>query len=456
MNDAKTAKTKFPGTFWTANTIELFERAAYYAMASFMVIYLKETLGMRPTFATFLNGSLLWGLIYFMPILSGTLADKYGYKRSLSVAFVLISAGYFTMGNVQRIWPGLVGRTAAEAVDFTVPVVLGIVLIGIGGSIVKPCIAGTIQKTSGTAATLGFGIFYMVINIGSITGRGVSYFIRTSLGIPAIFTYASSVFALVGLVIVLFVYREPEYVSDGRKDGQAVRKKTLGQAIGGIFVVLRNARFVFFLVVIGLFWVLYVQLYNLMPLFLRAVDPNAPMELYTLANPVMIVAFQMLITRLAKKWTPIKSILFGVAVTTVGMLMNILPPLLGADLSRKVDVLGLALPFAGVFLIVSIASMAVGEMMASPRIYEYIGAIAPKGEEGLYLGYASLPVALGSIFGGPLGGALFEHYISTPMKEGRPTNSLAMWLIIAGIGLVSMTGLVVYDRLVTRKTQAKA
>jgi proton-dependent oligopeptide transporter, POT family len=450
MSEAGPVKAKFPRTFWTANTIELFERAAYYAMASFMVIYLKETLGMRPTFATFLNGSLLWGLIYFMPILAGTLADKYGYKRSLTVAFVLISAGYFTMGNVQRFWPGLIGRSAAEAVDFTVPVVLGIVLIGIGGSIVKPCIAGTIQKTSGTAATLGFGIFYMVINIGSITGRGVSYFIRTSLGIPAIFTYVSSVFAVIGLVVVLLFFREPEYVSDGRKDGQAVRTKTLGQAVLGIFVVLRNARFVFFLVVIGLFWVLYVQLYNLMPLFLRAVDPDAPMELYTLANPVMIVAFQMVITRLARRWTPIKSILFGVAVTTAGMLMNVLPPLLGSDLSRRVDVLGLALPFAGVFLIVSIASMAVGEMMASPRIYEYIGAIAPKGEEGLYLGYANLPVALGSIFGGPLGGALFERYVSTPMKEGRPTNSMAMWLVIAGIGLVSMTGLAVYDRLLTK------
>ena len=453
-NDDRPPRTRFPRTFWTANTIELFERAAYYAMASFMVIYLKETLGMRPTFATFLNGSLLWGLIYFMPILSGTLADKYGFKRSLTVAFVLISAGYFTMGNVQRFWPGLVGRTAAEAVDFTVPVILGIVLIGIGGSIVKPCIAGTIQKTSGTAATLGFGIFYMVINIGSITGRGVSYFIRTSLGIPAIFTYASSIFALVGLVIVLLVYREPEYVSDGRKDGQVVRTKSLGQAIAGIFVVLRNARFVFFLVVIGLFWVLYVQLYNLMPLFLRAVDPDAPMELYTLANPVMIVAFQMIITRFMKRRTPVKSILLGVAVTTTGMLMNVVPTLIGADLGRRIDILGLALPLAGVFLIVSIASMAVGEMMASPRIYEYLGAIAPKGEEGLYLGYANLPVALGSIVGGPLGGALFERYIATPMKEGRPTASATMWVIIAGIGLVSMAGLAIYDRILVKSRKA--
>jgi POT family proton-dependent oligopeptide transporter len=450
MSDEKTGKPKFPRVFWAANTIELFERAAYYSMASFMVIYLKESLGMRPTFATFLNGSLLWGLIYFMPIVSGTLADKYGYKRSLTLSFFLIGIGYLTMGNLQKFWPGLIGQKAAEAVDYTIPVILAIILIGIGGSIVKPCIAGTVQKTSGTLATVGFGIFYMVINIGSITGRSVSYFIRTNLGIPAIFTYASSIFALIGLAFVVFLYKEPQYVSDGRKDGQEVRKKSLGQALLGIFIVLRNIKFVFFLVVIGLFWVLYIQLYNLMPLFLRAVDPNAPMELYTLANPVMIVSFQLLITRLVKRWTPIKSILFGVAVTTTGMLFNLLPPLLGAGFTEKIDVLGLALPFAGVFLIISIASMAVGEMMASPRIYEYIGAIAPKGEEGLYLGYANLPIALASIFGGPLGGALFEKFISTPIKEGRPTNSLVMWAIIAAIGVVSMVGLAIYDRLLVK------
>jgi hypothetical protein len=89
-------------------------------------------------------------------------------------------------------------------------------------------------------------------------------------------------------------------------------------------------------------------------------------------------------------------------------------------------------------------------MMASPRIYEYLGAIAPKGEEGLYLGYANLPIALASIFGGPLGGALFEKFIGTPMKEGRPTNSLVMWAIIAAIGIVSMIGLAIYDRMLVR------
>jgi len=450
MNDTTTPKQKFPATFWTANTIELFERAAYYAMASFMVIYLKETLGMRPTLATFLNGSILWGLIYFLPILSGTLADKFGYKRCLTVSFFLISLGYFVMGNLQKFWPGLLGQKAAQTIDYTIPAILGIVLIGIGGSIVKPCVAGTIQKTAGTRATLGFGIFYMVINIGSISGRGVSYIIRTNLGIPAIFTYASSIFALIGLAVVLFIYKEPEYVSDGIKDGQKVQKKTLGQALLGIIIVLQNLRFVFFLIVIAMFWFLYVQLYNLVPLFLRYIDPNAPVELYQLANPIMIVCFQILITKMVKKWTPVKSIILGAAVMTAGMLVNVLPPLLLADPAHKVSFLGLAVPGAGLFLIASIAAMATGEMMASPRTYEYLGSIAPKGEEGLYLGYANLPIALASIVGGPIGGSMFEKYIATPQKNGLPVNTVPMWLIITGVGLASMIGLAVYDRLIAK------
>jgi dipeptide/tripeptide permease len=450
------AQPRFPRTFWTANTIELFERAAYYSMASFMVIYLHEILGMRPATATTLNGALLWGLIYFLPILSGTLADKFGFKRSLTVSFVLITLGYLIMGNLQRFWPALRGVREGTVIDYTIPVVLGIVLIGVGGSIVKPCIAGTVQKTSGTRATLGFGIFYMVINIGSITGRGVSYFIRTNLGIPAIFTYAATIFALIGFLVVVFIYKEPDYVSDGKKDNQKVQKRTLGRAILGIFIVLSDLKFDFFLMVIGLFWFLYVQLYNLMPLFLRYIDPQAPLELYTLANPLMIVAFQLVITRMAKKWTPVKSIIFGVAVTTTGMLINVLPALFLPHLAQKVSLAGLAIPIAGVVLVFSIASMAVGEMMASPRVYEYIGGIAPKGQEGLYLGVANLPLALGSLFGGPLGGRLFEKFISKPLEAGQPVNTVPMWLIITGIGVLSILGLAIYDRLLVKSRKPAA
>jgi POT family proton-dependent oligopeptide transporter len=460
-----TTKQRFPATFWTANTIELFERAAYYAMASFMVIFLKETLGMKPTLATFLNGTLLWGLIYFLPILSGTLADKFGFKRSLSVAFILITLGYLVMSGAKNLTPVLFGQKDTLLPYYLLMAVTGIILIGVGGSIVKPCIAGTIQKTSGLRATLGFGIFYMVINIGSVVGRIVAYFVRKGgfsikgllnlkiehifgiYGIPKIFV-VSTAFALLGLLVTFLIYREPEYVSDGKKDDQKVQKRTLGQAVLGIFTVLSNIRFVFFIIVIAMFWFLYIQLYNLMPLFLRHIDPNAPVELYTMANPIMIVAFQMLITLLVKRWTPVKTIMIGAGVVTVGMLINVLPPLLFTDLYLKIKIGSIVLPVAGLFLLLSIASMAVGEMMASPRIYEYIGAIAPQGQEGLYLGYVNLPIALASIVGGPVGGRMFEHFISNRVEKGLPPQTVPIWLIIGGIGLASMILLWVYDKLI--------
>jgi hypothetical protein len=100
--------------------------------------------------------------------------------------------------------------------------------------------------------------------------------------------------------------------------------------------------------------------------------------------------------------------------------------------------------------------MAVGEMMASPRVYEYIGAIAPKGQEGLYLGYQSLPIALASMIGGPMGGRFFERYINTPVREGRPVDTVTMWLIIAAIGALSVIGLAIYDRVVVKGAKGKA
>ncbi len=430
---------RFPKTFWAANTVELFERAAYYAVASFVVIYFHEVLGMSPTFSTFLNGTILWGLIYFLPPLSGTLADRFGFKKSLSVTFVLLFLGYLVVGTVKNFWPGP---------DYTLPVVVGIVLIGIGGSFVKPCISGTVQKTAGANAALGFAIFYMTINVGSMIGRIVSYFVRIKYGIPAIFSYVATGFAFLGLLVVFFVYREPEYQGE---EGGKYKPRTLKEALLGMFTVLKNLKFVFFLVVIGLFWIIYVQIYNLIPLFLRQIDPHAPVELYTLVNPVSIVLLQLLIAKISKNWSSLKSIMVGIGITIAGMLINAVPFLFSMDPYRKLDLGMVTVPVAGAFMLLSIFSMALGEMFASPRIYQYIGAIAPKGQEGLYLGYANLPLALGTIVGAPLGGMLFEKFIETPLKAGLGMKAGIMWVIVAAMGVISLIGVLLYDRFMVEK-----
>lgn len=94
-------KNTFPLAFWTGNVIELFGGAAYYAVASFIAIWLNQNFGMAPTKSPFFNGTARHGLIYFLLICSGALADCYGFKRSVILAFPPVTCGYLVMGNLR-------------------------------------------------------------------------------------------------------------------------------------------------------------------------------------------------------------------------------------------------------------------------------------------------------------------------------------------------------------------
>jgi POT family proton-dependent oligopeptide transporter len=224
-------KEKFPRSFWTANLTELFERGAYYAMASFVVLYLGQ-IGLGDYWPSTLNGAL-WFLVYFLPILSGTIADHVGFKRSLLVAFVLLAIGYFLMGY--PVWFG--GQELKQTVEsgitaglgVVIPVALAMILIGIGGSVIKPCISGTVQKTAGSRATLGFGIFYMVINIGSLFGRGVSYVTRTKTDLSFIFA-VSVACSIIAFFVVLFFYKDPEKELSDAREKEGKKPKNLSGA----------------------------------------------------------------------------------------------------------------------------------------------------------------------------------------------------------------------------------
>ncbi len=433
MSQQRSLKS-WPALFWVANSIELLERAAYYAVASFMVIYFNENLGMSAPVATFLNGSLLWGLIYFMPAISGSLADAFGFRRALLLAFVLLTGGYLLLGQAHFV------KRFFAFNDFLFPVVTAIILIGVGGSIVKPCIAGTIQKVGSASATLAFSVFYMIINIGSILGRAISYSVRIRFGLPAIFTYVAALFAFLALLFVFLFYQKDEH------DRSQKNYQKIITSLKGVITVLKNVRFTFFLLAIGFYWILYVQIYNLIPLYLRYLSPAAPVELYTLVNPLLIVSLQLLITRLGKKFTAVHSIMLGIIVSACGMLINIVPLIWKAKLEQELNLLGLIMPLGGIFIVISIATMAIGEMLASPRIYEYVGAIAPPKQEGLYLGYVNLPLAFGSIAGAPLGGMLFQKLVKNALAKGQTPDLLLLWLIVAACGLISFSGIYFYNR----------
>lgn len=447
----------FPSTFWMANVTELFERGAFYAMASFVVLYLGQ-LGLGDYWPSTLNGTVLWTLVYFLPILSGTIADQVGFKKSLLVAFVLLAAGYFLMGF--PVWFG--GATLAKTVEsevtaganIVIPVVIAIVLIGLGGSVVKPCISGTVQKTSGVRATLAFAIFYMVINIGSLCGRGVSYVVRKQYDLSYIFA-VSAAFAVVAFFVVWLLYKDPDRLNP---DAPRKPRKPVGQILKEMVLVLRNLRFALFLVVSSGFFFIYNQVYNVLPLYLKkVVELDPPVDLITMANPFTIVFFQLLITKLFGKWKPINSIVVGTVIIGLAMVINLVPIYyLGI---RNMSP-GTLLPLGSIFITLTVALIAFGELFTSARTYEYIGALAPKGQEGLFLGYANLPMAIGSFFGGPVGALIFNEVICRGAVK-RPDGLLDPdpfwntfgWLMLMGIGFVSAFSMWLYNRWL-RKQQA--
>ena len=519
-----TQPERLPPLFWWANVTELFERAAYYSIASFVVIYLGQ-LGFGSYWPSNLNG-LLWYLVYFLPILSGTIADQVGFRRSLLVAFVLLAAGYTLMGA--PVWFGAAQLTATVKPEFSAPaplvvaVVIAILLIAVGGSVIKPCISGTVQKTAAARATLGFAIFYMVINIGSLFGRGVAYVVRrgyaseTILVVVAVCAVAAfglillvnrsvhrssgsgsgrmalpytAVVVTAGLLIawvvaraeraetgsslsyifavaacasvaaffvVLFFYREPTAAA-----APAAPRRSVGRILLDMILVLRNPRFTLFLLVMSGFFFLYAQVYNVLPLYTkRVLEENPAMDLYTAANPFVIVCFQLHITAQFGKLKAVRSIIVGTVIIGISMLINIVPIFVAGGV-RAVAIHWL--PIGSLFIIATVSLIAFGELFTSARMYEYIGALAPKGQEGLFLGYANLPMALGSITGGPVGAYIFNEIMArdaVTLENGLlqldPVANATGWLVLMAIGFASALAVWLFNRYLMRHPLAPA
>jgi len=454
-NKKEIKRESFPKSFWTANLTELFERGAYYAMASFVVLYLGQ-LGLGDYWPSNLNG-ILWTLVYFLPILSGTIADQIGFKKSLLIAFLFLAAGYFTMGY--PVWFGghslsnTVGSEITASSGILFPVILAIVFIGIGGSIIKPCISGTVQKTAGTRATLGFGIFYMVINIGSLLGRGVSFIMRKQFDLSYIFA-VSVFFSILAFFAVLIFYTDPEKELGLQKEAKP--KKSVFRILADMVLVLKNLRFAMFLLVSSGFFFIYSQVYNVLPLYLKkVVELDPAVDLITMANPFVIVFFQLLITKKFGKMKPINSIIIGIIIIGISMVINLVPIFMAGGV-RSLP-LGEFLPLGSLFITLTVALIAFGELFTSARTYEYIGALAPKGQEGLFLGYASLPMAIGALIGGPAGAFIFNEIMckgAVTIQEGPLKGLLDLnpfwnsmgWLILMGIGFGSALSMWLYNR----------
>jgi len=406
-------RTGFERPFWVANFTELFERVAYYGTTAVLAIYLSEQLHFSKELTGWMIG-IFGFVVWFLPVLGGTLADRFGFRRALMFAYLVMTIGYFLLGSLSAPWMQGIRHALTDKW-----LVLGILMIpALGPAVVKPCVAGTTARASKeNVRSIGYSIYYTLVNIGGTLGPVMAWLVRKPLGLGMenVFRVAAlSVFLM--FLVTLFFFREPAQSGEQQVASVAV-------AIKNVFIVLGNVRFVLFLVIFSSFFVVFWQEFISAPLFLRGyVDPNANADLLLSVDALTVICFQILVSFLTRRIAAFSAMTLGLLISSLAWLILALHPTTTG-------------------FIVTLIVLALGEITQVSRYYEYISRLAPPGQQGLYMGYAFLPIAIGYFIAGPLGGYLL-HYFGDVRHQPQQ-----MWWVITGVGIVGTVLMVAYDRI---------
>ncbi len=436
MGKSESTTWKFPATFWIANLVEFFERAAYYAIFISITLYLTNVVGFNDIWSAWISGLFSAGL-YLLPPFAGAVADKIGFRKGIILAFSLLSIGYFSLG----FFP------------YKMAVLPTLVLIMIGGSFIKSIITGTVAvTTTEETRARGYSLFYMVVNIGAFLGKTFAAPIRINIGLKAI-NFFSGTMTILALITVYFFYKNA--IDSGKG-------KSLKETWEAFVRIISNARLITLIVIVTGFWMIQHQLYATMPKYvIRTVGEHAKPEWIANVNPAIVMIFVVLITQLMRKVKAVKSMTIGMFIMPMSALTMALSPVLEKVTGQSVSIFGLfTLHPITVMLIFGIMLQGLAECFISPRFLEYFSLQAPKGEEGLYLGFSHLHSFLSSILGFGLSGYLLTEYCPDPRfltaaeKVHAYDKAHMIWYYFAVIGLVSAIALITFN-IVTNRIDRK-
>jgi proton-dependent oligopeptide transporter, POT family len=402
----------FERPFWVANISEIFERLSYYGAFSSLAVYLQE----RLNFSTEQTGTLtgiFGGMVWFLAIFGGAIADRLGFRRALSLAYLILATAYFLIGSVDAGWLAPV----RNAVPLSLFVGFILILPALGVSLVKPCVVGTTARASKeNVRSIGYSIYYTMVNIGGAAGPYVADWAHQKLGIEKVFRVSAlSVFAMFFLVLLLF--REPKRIA-----GEPL--PSIANTLRNFLVVVGNPRFMLFLLIFTGYWIVYWQQYITLPGYVHAyIDPGARVERILITDAAAVIALTLLVNFLTRSIPAFSAIIIGTLITSLSWLILAVHPSVLA-------------------CYVSIFVLAIGEIIHQPRYYEYISRLAPPGQQGTYMGFAFLPLGIGSLVGGWFGGRVMHHFGEVTHHPERA------WWVITGVGCLTALLLLIYDRAV--------
>ncbi|HEY1463197.1 MAG TPA: MFS transporter [Terriglobales bacterium] len=444
-------RTGFERPFWVANITEIFERLSYYGAFASLAVYLQE----RLKFSTEQTGTLtgiFGGMVWFLAIFGGAAADRLGFRRALSIAYLILAFAYFLIGSIAAPCLAPVRNLMPQGLF------VGCVLIlpALGISLVKPCVVGTTARASReNVRSIGYSIYYTMVNIGSALGPYCASWAHRHLGVENVYRVAAlSVFLM--FFVVVFFFREPRKASDAPPPSIATVARNFCVVVGnarlvlpvlGVALALRIlmfffafsvpwwlwivflalvlagiSRFMWFLVLFTGYWIVFWQQFTSLPSYIHAyINSGADVELILVTDGLTVICLTLAVNFLIQKIPAFQAVILGTLISSLAWLV-------------------LAFWHTTSGAVFSIFFLALGEITQQPRYYEYISRLAPPGQQGTYMGFAFLPLGIGSLIGGWFGGTLIHHYGEVAHQPER------MWWVVCGVGVATTIVLWIYDR----------
>jgi MFS family permease len=205
----------------------------------------------------------------------------------------------------------------------------------------------------------------------------------------------------------------------------------LGQAAKNFGIVLSNPRFMLFLLIFSGYWIVYWQEFIILPLYIH--DYINPMtdERILMTGPLTVISLQMAVSLLSRKMPAFTAIILGTLISALAWVILIAHPTV-------------------LMAIVTLFVISLGEITQSPRYYEYVSRLAPAGQQGTYMGFAFLPIGIGSLIAGKFGGVLIQHFGEVTHQPGR------IWWAVTAVGVATAGLLWIYDKTLRTSGTAQA
>src|SRR5437016_5294380 len=402
----------FERPFWVANLSELFERLSYYAAFASLARYLHETLNFPTERAADLTG-LFGGLVWFLAIFGGAIADRLGFRRALSFAYMLLAGSYFLLGSLGAPWLAPI----RNAIPLIALVTVVLMLPAFGIALVKPCVVGTTARASReNVRSIGYSIYYTLVNIGGALGPFVASWVHKNMSVENVFRVAAVSVFLMFFAVLLF-FKEPQRSNEKQT-------ASLAETLRNFVKVLGNPKFMAFLLIFSGYWIVYWQEFISLPLYVHDyINPATNTDRMLSTGPLVVIALTVAMSVATKKMASFSAVILGTVISMAAFAI-------------------LAIHSSVIAVYVTLVVVALGEIIQAPRYYDYISRLAPPGQQGTYMGFAFLPIGIGSLIGGWFGGRVMHQFGEVAHQPQR------VWWVISGVGVLTALLLWIYDRIV--------